>query len=178
MPADSEVIRPKRVRFLDHEIELGLVLRRDIHKPLVVTDANLHEVVAAAVIVNDYSARDVQLPEMQFHKGKSFRTFGPVGPYLTLLDAGNVASLSQLRLTLTVNGTRISRDGSSVAPRRAAVASSCARIAPSCTTDPSRRWSGSCATRCASWGAPRDDTDERSSPPEHTPRSPRHCDCI
>ena len=36
-------------------------------------------------IVNDLSARDVQLPQGQFYKGKSFRGFGPVGPSLVLL---------------------------------------------------------------------------------------------
>ena len=41
---------------------------------------------------------------MQFYKGKSFRTFGPVGPHLTLLDEGNIGRIKQLRLTLTVNG--------------------------------------------------------------------------
>lgn len=102
--ADSEVIRPRRVRLLDYEVELGLVLRRAIRGPVEVTDENLHEYVAAAVIVNDYTARDVQLPEMQFYKGKSFRTFGPVGPHLALIDAGNAALLRQLRLTLCVNG--------------------------------------------------------------------------
>ena len=102
--AGSDVIRPKRVRFLDYEIELGLVLRRAIRGPVDVTDANLHEYVGAAVIVNDYSARDVQIPQMQFYKGKSFRTFGPVGPHLTLIDARNVGLLRALRLTLTVNG--------------------------------------------------------------------------
>jgi 2,4-diketo-3-deoxy-L-fuconate hydrolase len=104
VPASSEVIRPKQVRFLDYEIELGLVLRRAIRGPVAVTDAKLHDFVAAAVIVNDYSARDVQLREMQFYKGKSFRTFGPVGPHLTLLDESNIGLLRQLRLTLTVNG--------------------------------------------------------------------------
>lgn len=102
--ADSDVILPKQVRFLDYEIELGLVLRRDIRGPVNVTDANLHEFVAAAVIVNDYSARDVQIPEIQFYKGKSFRTFGPVGPHLALLDASNIHLVRRLQLTLTVNG--------------------------------------------------------------------------
>lgn len=102
--ADSDVVLPKRVRFLDYEIELGLVLRRDIDGPLDVTDSNLHEVIAGAVIVNDYSARDVQIPEMQFYKGKSFRTFGPVGPRLALLEAGEFALLRRLELVLTVNG--------------------------------------------------------------------------
>jgi 2-keto-4-pentenoate hydratase/2-oxohepta-3-ene-1,7-dioic acid hydratase in catechol pathway len=104
VPASSDVILPRRVRFLDYEIELGLVLRRDIRGPVEVTDANLHEFVGAAVIVNDYSARDIQIPEIQFYKGKSFRTFGPVGPHLALLDASNIHLLRRLRLTLTVNG--------------------------------------------------------------------------
>jgi 2-keto-4-pentenoate hydratase/2-oxohepta-3-ene-1,7-dioic acid hydratase in catechol pathway len=104
VPAGSDVVRPRNVRFLDYEIELGLVLRRAIGGPVDVTDGNLHELVAGAVIVNDYSARDVQVPQMQFYKGKSFRTFGPVGPYLVLLDASDFGLLRQLRLTLTVNG--------------------------------------------------------------------------
>ncbi|ROH86788.1 DUF2437 domain-containing protein [Stagnimonas aquatica] len=102
--ADSEVIKPQRVQFLDYEIELGLVLKKAISGPVQVTDANLHEYVAAAVIVNDYSARDVQIPQMQFYKGKSFRTFGPVGPWLTLLDASSISVLKGLQLKLTVNG--------------------------------------------------------------------------
>ncbi len=103
-PANANVLRPKRVRFLDYEIELGLVLRRDVVSPQKVTEANLHEFVAGAVIVNDYSARDVQIPEMQFYKGKSFRTFGPIGPYLCLLEPADFAQLRALELTLTVNG--------------------------------------------------------------------------
>lgn len=104
VPADADVVMPKRVRFLDYEIELGLVLRRAIEGPCDVTDANLHEFVAGAVIVNDYSARDVQIPEMQFYKGKSFRTFGPVGPVLALFDRESVGVLRALELKLTVNG--------------------------------------------------------------------------
>jgi 2,4-didehydro-3-deoxy-L-rhamnonate hydrolase len=104
VPAASDVIRPRRVQFLDYEIELGLVLRSAIDGPRVVTDHNLHEFVAGIVIVNDYSARDVQIPQMQFYKGKSFRTFGPVGPVLCLLERADLPLLKRLRLTLTVNG--------------------------------------------------------------------------
>jgi len=103
-PANTDVVRPSRVRFLDYEIELGLVIKRDVVSAERVTDANLHEFIAAAVIVNDYSARDVQIPEMQFYKGKSFRTFGPVGPYLCLLEPADFGKLRALQLTLTVNG--------------------------------------------------------------------------
>ncbi|MEM9455575.1 MAG: fumarylacetoacetate hydrolase family protein [Myxococcota bacterium] len=104
VPATSDVVIPPHVRFLDYEIELGLVLGREIRGPVIVTDDNLHEFVAAVVIVNDYSARDIQIPQMQFYKGKSFRTFGPVGPHLTILDQDNVGLVKRLRLTLTVNG--------------------------------------------------------------------------
>ena len=102
--AHSDVVRPRGVRFLDYEVELGLVLRRAITARVAVSDANLHEFIAGAVIVNDYSARDVQIPQMQFYKGKSFRTFGPVGPYLCLLEAGELPLLKTLALTLRVNG--------------------------------------------------------------------------
>ncbi|WP_321945276.1 fumarylacetoacetate hydrolase family protein [Paraburkholderia sp. J10-1] len=103
--ADSPLVKPKEVRFLDYEIELGLVLKRDITSRVTVTDENLHEFVAGAVIVNDYSARDIQIPQMQFYKGKSYRTFGPVGPYLCLLQKEEIAKLGELVLALTVNGT-------------------------------------------------------------------------
>jgi 2,4-diketo-3-deoxy-L-fuconate hydrolase len=103
-PPDTDVVKPSRVRFLDYEVELGLVLRCDIRGRCQVSDANLHEYVAGAVIVNDYSARDVQLPEMQFYKGKSFRTFGPVGPRLALLEREDIHLLRKLSLRLTVNG--------------------------------------------------------------------------
>ncbi|PPA03146.1 fumarylacetoacetate hydrolase, partial [Pseudomonas sp. MWU12-2312b] len=102
--ADSVLIKPRKVRFLDYEIELGLVMKRAISGPVTVNDTNLHEFIAGVVIVNDYSARDIQIPQMQFYKGKSFRTFGPVGPYLCLLDAQGMHYLKALQLRLTVNG--------------------------------------------------------------------------
>ncbi|HKR42325.1 MAG TPA: fumarylacetoacetate hydrolase family protein [Paraburkholderia sp.] len=103
--ANSAVVKPDAVRFLDYEIELGLVLKRDITSRETITDENLHEYIAGAVIVNDYSARDIQIPQMQFYKGKSYRTFGPVGPYLCLLEKQDMPKLKELVLTLTVNGT-------------------------------------------------------------------------
>ena len=105
VPADSPVVKPNEVQFLDYEIELGLVLKRDVTSREIVTDDNLHDYIAGAVIVNDYSARDIQIPQMQFYKGKSYRTFGPVGPYLCLLAKQDIPKLKELVLTLTVNGT-------------------------------------------------------------------------
>ncbi|WP_168792764.1 fumarylacetoacetate hydrolase family protein [Paraburkholderia aromaticivorans] len=105
VPADSPVVKPDGVQFLDYEIELGLILKRDVTSRETVTEENLHDYIAGAVIVNDYSARDIQIPQMQFYKGKSYRTFGPVGPYLCLLEKQDISKLKELVLTLTVNGT-------------------------------------------------------------------------
>jgi 2-keto-4-pentenoate hydratase/2-oxohepta-3-ene-1,7-dioic acid hydratase in catechol pathway len=63
----------------------------------------LHEYIAGIVIVNDISARDIQIPQTQFYKGKSYRTFGPVGPILCLLEEADMPYLKKLNLTLRVN---------------------------------------------------------------------------
>ena len=102
-PANSDIVRPAHVECLDYEVEIGLVFARDVEGPETVTPDNLHEFVAGLVVVDDVSARDVQLPEMQFYKGKSYRTFGPVGPYLTLVDAAELARFDELVLRLWVN---------------------------------------------------------------------------
>ncbi|WP_338865513.1 fumarylacetoacetate hydrolase family protein [Myxococcus stipitatus] len=100
----ANIVRPQRVRMLDYEIELGLVIGRGIHGPTRVTRERLHEVVAGVVMGNDVSARDLQLIEGQWHKAKSFRTFCPVGPFLYLLAPEDHGRLMDMRLSLSVNG--------------------------------------------------------------------------
>lgn len=100
----DDVIRPRHVKLLDYEIELGLVLKRDLLSEVNVPADKLHDYVAGVTIVNDVSARDVQLPQGQFYKGKSYRTFGPVGPYLLLLEPAEWRQVSALQMTLEVNG--------------------------------------------------------------------------
>ena len=112
-PAGSDVIKPGRVKFLDYEIELGLIIKRPIESTINVTGSSLSDYVAGVVIVNDYSARDIQIPEMQFYKGKSFRTFGPVGPVLRLLQPDEMHYLDKLQLRLTVNGKVRQQDSTS-----------------------------------------------------------------
>ena len=100
----DDVVRPAHVQLLDYEIELGLVMKRSVTKARAITPDNLHEVLAGVTIVNDVSARDVQLPQMQFYKGKSYRSFGPAGPVLLLLDASEWKRWPELRMRLSVNG--------------------------------------------------------------------------
>ncbi|CAM4324378.1 fumarylacetoacetate hydrolase family protein [Lacicoccus alkaliphilus] len=100
---DSDVIRPAGVKLLDYEIELGLIIGNDISGPVDVTNENLHHHVAGLVIMNDISARDVQLPEGQWLRGKSYRTFAPAGPFLYILDEDEYPKIHDLELNLWVN---------------------------------------------------------------------------
>ena len=56
------------------------------------------------MVTNDISARQIQLTKTQFYESKSYPTFTPAGPWLTLVDAADLARLDSLRLTLAVNG--------------------------------------------------------------------------
>ncbi|MDR7238113.1 fumarylacetoacetate hydrolase family protein [Neobacillus drentensis] len=99
----TEIIRPSHVKLLDYEIELGLVIGTEISSSVEVTEENLHQYIAGLVIMDDVSARDVQLSEGQWLKGKSYRTFGPTGPYFYLLDKEEVPLIHDLELNLWVN---------------------------------------------------------------------------
>lgn len=103
-PATADIVCPAHVEFLDYEVEIGLVFSGRVESPVRVGQDDLANYVAALVLVNDVSARDVQIPESQFYKGKSYRTFGPAGPHLTLVTAEELRRFSELRLTLSVNG--------------------------------------------------------------------------
>jgi len=100
----GDIIRPDGVGFLDYEVELGLVIGADLPVGTTVTEDNLARYVAALVIADDVSARQIQLVKTQFYESKSYPTFTPVGPWLTLVDAADLARLDSLRLTLAVNG--------------------------------------------------------------------------
>jgi len=100
----GDIIRPDGVGFLDYEVELGLVIGADLPAGTTVTEADLARYVAALVVADDVSARQIQLVKTQFYESKSYPTFTPAGPWLTLVDAADLARLSSLRLTLSVNG--------------------------------------------------------------------------
>lgn len=99
----SDIIRPKREKALDYEVELGLIMGRDVFEAQEVTDDNLGDYVAGFIIANDISARSVQKLEGEFFKGKSYRTFLPTGPWLYLLDEGEIDQVHNLDIKLWVN---------------------------------------------------------------------------
>jgi 2-keto-4-pentenoate hydratase/2-oxohepta-3-ene-1,7-dioic acid hydratase in catechol pathway len=97
----------------------------DLPVGTTVTQETLHHHVAALVVANDVSARQIQLVKTQFYEAKSYPTFTPAGPWLALADPADLARLGSLRLTLSVNG-EIRQDAMAtdmiVAPARALTA--------------------------------------------------------
>ena len=100
----DDIVKPAHVEFLDYEVEIGLVIGRDIPVGTDITEENLPEYIAGLVVTNDVSARDIQLPQTQFYEAKSYPTFTPVGPALVLLDADELKRFGDLRLQLRVDG--------------------------------------------------------------------------
>ena len=100
----DDVIRPAHVRLLDYEVEIGLVIGREMPVGTTITADNWADYVAALVVTNDISARDVQLSKIQFFESKSYPTFTPVGPALVLVDGDELKRFDDLRLQLSVNG--------------------------------------------------------------------------
>lgn len=98
------IVKPAHVRLLDYEVEIGLVIGRDIPCGTNISDADLSDVIAGLVVTNDISARDIQLPQTQFYEAKSYPTFTPIGPALVLLDSAELRRFGELRLQLSVNG--------------------------------------------------------------------------
>ncbi|HEX2923864.1 MAG TPA: fumarylacetoacetate hydrolase family protein, partial [Chloroflexota bacterium] len=67
-----------------------------------VSKQNAMEYVAGYTVFNDVSARDAQLGDGQWVRGKSFDTFAPMGP--ALVTADEVPDPHSLRISLRLNG--------------------------------------------------------------------------
>jgi 2-keto-4-pentenoate hydratase/2-oxohepta-3-ene-1,7-dioic acid hydratase in catechol pathway len=78
-PTD-DVIRPAHVRLLDYELEVGLVMGHRLPIGAAVTDADLPDYVAAVVMCNDVSARDVQLEKASSTRASRIRPSLPPVP--------------------------------------------------------------------------------------------------
>lgn len=105
-PNDDVTIPPKSKKS-DWEVELGVIIgtrAKNIRK----ADALKH--VAGYCTINDLSEREFQTERSgQWTKGKSYDTFGPVGPWLVTAD--EVKDPQKLHMWLEVNGKRV-QDGS------------------------------------------------------------------
>jgi len=92
-------IDPGVTEQLDYEVELGVVIGRAA-KSVAARDTLDH--VFGYFVANDVSARDWQFHAPSFTVGKSFDTFGPVGPWVVTAD--EIPDPHCLGLSCSVNG--------------------------------------------------------------------------
>jgi 2-keto-4-pentenoate hydratase/2-oxohepta-3-ene-1,7-dioic acid hydratase in catechol pathway len=95
----DDVILPSVSQQVDYEAELAFVIGKRCHK---VSKDDWKDVVWGYTCVHDVSARDYQLATSQWTIGKTFDTFGPMGP--TLVSADEIADPHNLRISLELNG--------------------------------------------------------------------------
>jgi 2,4-didehydro-3-deoxy-L-rhamnonate hydrolase len=105
-PNDTVMLPPLSKKG-DWEVELGVIIGRKA-KNIKEKDAMKH--VAGYCTINDLSEREFQAERSgQWTKGKSYDTFGPVGPWLVTRD--EVKDPQNLHVWLELNGKRV-QDGS------------------------------------------------------------------
>jgi 2-keto-4-pentenoate hydratase/2-oxohepta-3-ene-1,7-dioic acid hydratase in catechol pathway len=102
---DTEIPWPDGSRYLDYELEVGLVVGR-AGRDLLPEEAAAH--LFGVTVLNDFSARDLQARESSAGlgpaKGKDFAT--AVGPWITTADEVDVQNLD---MVARVNGEEWSR---------------------------------------------------------------------
>ncbi|HHN73396.1 MAG TPA: FAA hydrolase family protein, partial [Thermopetrobacter sp.] len=102
---DDDVVLPRFAEKADWEVELGVVIGK-VGRDVPESRALRH--VAGYLLVNDVSERAVQLEGTgQWVKGKSFDTFGPIGPWLVTPD--ELPDPQAVDLELRLNGEIMQR---------------------------------------------------------------------
>lgn len=96
---EAPVIKHAITNELDYEGELAVVMGRRASR---VAERDAMDFVAGYTIVNDISARDLQLGDLQWIRGKSLDTFCPMGP--VYVSAEEVADPGALEIETRVNG--------------------------------------------------------------------------
>jgi 2-keto-4-pentenoate hydratase/2-oxohepta-3-ene-1,7-dioic acid hydratase in catechol pathway len=94
---EADVILAPEATNPDFEVELGVVIGRGGYR-IAAADWEPH--VFGYTIVNDVSARGVQLATTQWTLGKSFPTFTPIGPCIVTCDEVPDPHALDIRLTL------------------------------------------------------------------------------
>ena len=101
---DSEIILPQNSTQPDYEAELAAVIGRGGKN---IRREDWKQYVLGYTILNDVSARDVQLATSQWTLGKSFDTFAPMGPAIVTTD--EIEDPHTLEIELSINGEVLQR---------------------------------------------------------------------
>ena len=95
----SEIRCPNFVKQLDYEIELAVIIGKTCKN---IDEISAKDCIFGYMLFNDVSARDIQMQDKQFTRGKSFDTFAPCGPWITSAD--EITDVENLQMTTRING--------------------------------------------------------------------------
>jgi 2-keto-4-pentenoate hydratase/2-oxohepta-3-ene-1,7-dioic acid hydratase in catechol pathway len=95
----ANIVLPRNSTQPDYEAELAVVIGRE-GRNIKTDDWKQH--VLGYTILNDVSARDVQLATSQWTLGKSFDTFAPIGPAIVTTD--EIEDPHALDIQLSIDG--------------------------------------------------------------------------
>ena len=84
---------------LDYEVELAVIIGKDAKN---VKKKDALDYIFGYTIMNDMSARDIQVRHKQWYFGKSMDGFTPMGPVITTAD--EFEGIPNLKITSKVNG--------------------------------------------------------------------------
>ncbi len=84
---------------IDYEAELAIVIGK---QGINIKKEEAFDYIYGYTILNDVSARDVQLSHQQWFKGKSLDTFCPIGPWVVTKD--ELSNPSDLKIQSVVDG--------------------------------------------------------------------------
>ena len=83
---------------LDYEVELGVIIGKDAYN---VSAKEAEDYIFGYTIINDVSARNIQLKHQQWFRGKSLDGYTPMGPCVVTKD--EIADVGKLDISCFVN---------------------------------------------------------------------------
>lgn len=102
-PIEIPKMAPNEV---DYEAELAVIIKKSAR---YVNEEDALDYVLGYTCINDVSSRDCQRNDLQWARGKSFETFGPMGPWIeTDLDP------NRCNITCRVNGKTVQNSNTSL----------------------------------------------------------------
>lgn len=104
----DNIVYPPEVKELDYEVELAIVIGKKMKS---VKKDEVPGFIYGYTILNDITARDIQKNESQWYRGKSFDTFGPVGP--SIVKQEDFGDPNNIGLKSYVNG-ELRQDGNTM----------------------------------------------------------------
>ncbi|MBE0602428.1 MAG: fumarylacetoacetate hydrolase family protein [Deltaproteobacteria bacterium] len=80
LPPGGNIVYPRQSKHVDFEAELAVVIGRTA-KDVSSDDASAY--IFGYTCINDVTARDLQIRDIQFARSKGFDTFAPLGPWIS-----------------------------------------------------------------------------------------------